>query len=197
MLFWQCLVGVTFPPTFWWFCSWCSSSGIIWNPWWHGGVSHCQVRFLMIGRELSRSITYILIQTHAPVASCFCSSSLASFIVGAWEKQLFNFATSSLSVSSSQDKTTCCTASADFLKISVLKSLLLALQAWLISLIQSSKTCLFVPSKILMGVNIASFALSLLALVSSWNASYWLLLAGSHHLQGSGLDICQFHQCCT
>ena len=105
----------------------------------------------------------------------FHNSSLASFIVGAWEKQLLSFVTSSSSVNSSQDKTTCHTAPVDFLKISVLKSLLLALQAWSISSIQSSKACLFVPSKILIEVNIASFALSLLALVSSWNASCWLL----------------------
>ena len=85
------------------------------------------------------------------------------------------FWTSSSSVSSLQDKTTCHTAPVDFLKISVLKSLLLALQAWLISSIQSSNACLFEPSKILMGVNIALFTLSLLALGSSWNASCWLL----------------------
>ena len=127
----------------------------------------------------------------------FCNSSLASFIVGAWEKQLLSFVTSLSSVNSSQDKTTCRTAPADFLKISVLKSLLLALQAWLILLIQSSKACLFVPSKILIGsehciicfVSAGSCQLLKCFLLTS--------LASSHHLQGSELDICQFHQRCT
>ena len=103
------------------------------------------------------------------------SSSLASFIVGAWEKQLCNFVTNSSSEKLLQDNITCLTAPADFLNNSVLNPLLLALQAWSTLSIQSSKVCLLVPSKVLIAVNIESFDLSLLTLVSSWKASCWLL----------------------
>ena len=105
----------------------------------------------------------------------FRSSSLASFIIGAWEKQLRNFVTNSLSDRLSHERITCLTAPADFLNNSVLKPQLLALQAWLTSSIQSSKCCLFVPSKVLMDENIESLDLSLLTLASYWNASCWLL----------------------
>ena len=103
------------------------------------------------------------------------SSSLASFIIGAWEKQLLSFAINSSTVSSSQDSITHHTAHVDFLKTSVLKSLSLTLQAWSTSSIQSLKACLFLPLNILIESNIISFDLSLLALVSPWKASCWLL----------------------
>ena len=103
------------------------------------------------------------------------SSSLASFIIGAWEKQLRNFVTNSSSEKFLQDKITCLTAPADFLNNSVLNPLLLALQAWSILLIQSLKVCLLVPSKVFIAVNIESLDLSLLTLVNSWKASYWIL----------------------
>ena len=82
-------------------------------------------------------------------SSCFMfhNSSIASFIVGAWEKQLLNFVISSSSVSSLQDRTTSCTAPVDFLKISVLKSRSLTLQVWSISSIQSSKHVCFCHQK--------------------------------------------------
>ena len=143
-----------------------------WNPLLHGDVSLPWVEFLIIDIELFPTCTCRQKWTHVPFASC---SAIPSFIVGVWEKQLLNFATSSLSISSSQDRITCLTAPLDFLKSSVLKPLLLAQQAWLTSSIQSSKACLLVPSKNFSEVNIESFALSLLALVSSWNASCWFL----------------------
>ena len=107
----------------------------------------------------------------------FCSSSLASFIMGAWEKQLRNLVTSSSSERLLQDNITCLTAPADFLNSSVLNPLSLALHAWSTSSIQSSNFCLFVPSKVLMDVNMESLDLSLLTLVNSWKASccvHWL-----------------------
>ena len=82
-------------------------------------------------------------------------------------EQLHNLVTNSSSEKLSQDSITCLTAPADFLNNSVLNPLLLALQAWLTSLIQSSNICLFVPSKVLMAVNIESLGLSLLTLASS------------------------------
>ena len=113
------------------------------------------------------------------------SSSLASFIMEAWEKQLRNLVTSSSSEKLSQDRITCLTALADFLNNSVLNLLLLALHAWSTSSIQSSKFCLFVPSKDLMDVNIESLDLSLLTLVNSWKASccvLWLVAIISRDL---------------
>ena len=119
----------------------------------------------------------------------FLRSSLASFIVGAWEKQLRNFVTNSSSEKLSQDSITCLTAPADFLNNSVLNPLLLALQAWLTSSIQSSKCCLLVPSKVLMAVNIESldfiftypcqFLETLLCLAS---------LAGCHHFPSTLIE---------
>ena len=103
------------------------------------------------------------------------SSSLALFIVRAWEKQLRSFVTNSSSERLLQDSITCLTAPADFLNNSVLNPLLLALHAWSTSSIQSSKICLLEPLKILIAVNIESFDLSLLTLISSWKASCWLL----------------------
>ena len=103
------------------------------------------------------------------------SSSLASFIVGAWEKQLHNFVTSSSSERLLQDNITCPTAPADFLNNSVLNPLLLALHAWLTSSIQSSKVCLFCTIEGLIDVNIESFDLSLLTLVNSWKVSCCIL----------------------
>ena len=126
---------------------------------------------------MERALPHLYIYTDTDsCSSCFMfhNSSLASFIVDACEKQILSFVTSSLSVSSLQDRTTCCMAPVDFLKILILKSQSLTLQAWSILLIQSSKACLFLPSKTFIEVNIASFALSLLALVSSWKASGWL-----------------------
>ena len=121
------------------------------------------------------------------VCHMLCSSSLASFIVGAWEKQLCNFVTSSSSEKLLQDNITCLTAPADFLNNSILNPLLLALHAWSTSSIQSLKVCLFVPSKVLIDVNIESFDLSLLTLVNSWKAScciLWLAAIISRDLDG-------------
>ena len=105
----------------------------------------------------------------------FLSSSLASFMVGTTKKQLLNLASSASSERFLQAITTCLTASVDFLIISVLKSWLLTQQAWSILLIQSSKIYLSLPSLLLILATIASFALSLLALINSWKASCWLL----------------------
>ena len=120
------------------------------------------------------------------MASCsichmLCSSSLASFIVGVWEKQLYNFVTNSSSEKLLQDNITCLTAPADFLNSSVLNPLLLALQDWSTSSIESSNDCLLVPSKVFIAVNIESLDLSyspllipgrLLADFSGWWPSF-------------------------
>ena len=60
------------------------------------------------------------------------------------------------------------------------------------------KPCLFVPSKILMDGS----EHCVICFVSAGSCQLLkcfllTLLAGSHYLQGSGLDIGQFHQCCT
>ena len=105
----------------------------------------------------------------------FLSSSLAWFMVGASEKLDLSLNKSWSSVHLSLVMTTLCTAPVDFFMILVLKSHPLILHAWLISSIQSSNCHLSVPSHVLIEANIASFALSLLALVSSLKASCWLL----------------------
>ena len=151
----------------------------------------------MIDRELFPIYTYILIQTHAPVASCF-AQFLSSFIhcwcMGETAPQ---FATSSSSVSSSQDKTTCSHSSWGLLE-DLSPEISITCSAGLVNFIDPILKNLSVCA-------IKDFDGSEHCIVHFVSAGSCQLLkcflltplAGSHHLQGSGLDIGQFHQCCA
>ena len=123
----------------------------------------------------------------------FLSSSLASFIVGASEKQLLNLVSSALSERYLQDITTHLTAPVNFLMISVLKSCSLTQQAWSISSIQSLKNLSILT---IIAFDVGKHCIICLIAASSCQfVENFLLdpLAGCHHLQQSGLYIGQLY----
>ena len=148
---------------------------MIWNLLWHGGVSHCWVRSLMIDRELFPIYTCILIQTHVPFVSCF--------EIPLWLHSLLVHERNSSSV----------LWLVHHLWIHHRTRPLVIQLLWISWRFQSWNLCYLLcklgqfcqsnPQKLVclchqklwFEVKIVSFALSLLALFSSWITSCWLL----------------------